>query len=113
MKGMRRIFSTVSGLTLAVMFTIAFTLAAPPAHADEAGYLGRLAAAGVDIPGGDDTRIATGRYVCRLLQMYGHTGTFRSDVSPGDLVRQLMNTFYMSAESADATIQAARAELCP
>lgn len=87
--------------------------AAPAAHADDASYLARVNAAPVAIPVTDHVKVTSGHYICAQLRMYGHTGTYRSGISPGDLVRQLTNTFYYSPEAADVQIQAAQAEICP
>lgn len=95
------------------LFGALVLIAAPAAHADDAGYLGRLNASGVPIPLPDSTRLSSGHYVCAELRMYGHTGTYRAGTSPGDLVRQLTDTFFFSPAAADAVIQAAQAELCP
>lgn len=86
---------------------------APVAHADDAGYLARVNAAPVAIPVADHVKVTSGHYICAQLRMYGHTGTYRSGISPGDLVRQLTNTFYYSPEAAEVQIQAAQTEICP
>lgn len=86
---------------------------APAAHADDASYLARVNAAPVAIPIADHVKVTSGHFVCAQLRMYGHTGTYRSGVSPGDLVRQLTNTFYYSPEAADVQIAAAQSEICP
>ncbi|KAA1429647.1 DUF732 domain-containing protein [Mycolicibacter arupensis] len=88
-------------------------LAAPVARADDASYLARVNAAPVPIPVADHVKVTSGHYICAELRMYGHTGTYRAGISPGDLVRQLTNTFHYSPEAADVQIQAAQAELCP
>lgn len=67
----------------------------------------------VAIPVADHVKATSGHYICAQLRMYGHTGNYRSSISPGDLVRQLTNTFYYSPEAADVQIQAAQAEICP
>ena len=86
---------------------------APVAHADDASYLAQVNAAPVPIPIPDQVKVTSGHYVCAELRMYGHTGTYRAGTSPGDLVRQLTNTFYYSPEAADVQIQAAQSEICP
>ena len=86
---------------------------APAAHADDAGYLARVNSSGVAIPITDQVKVSSGHYICAQLRMYGHTGTYRSGISPGDLVRTLTNTFYYSPEAADVQIAAAQAEICP
>ena len=105
-------FSGIGAIAAAVLAAGALA-AAPAAHADDAGYLARLNAAGVPIPGPDSVRLSTGRYVCAQLHMYNHTGTYRAGTSNGDLIRQLTNTFYFSPEAAQTEIDAAQAELCP
>ncbi|MEB3031908.1 DUF732 domain-containing protein [[Mycobacterium] nativiensis] len=98
----------------APLLAVATVLAgAPLAHADDASYLARVNAAPVAIPVADQVKVTSGHYICAQLRMYGHTGTYRAGISPGDLVRQLTNTFYYSPEAADVQIAAAQSELCP
>ncbi|MGV0625963.1 DUF732 domain-containing protein [Mycolicibacter minnesotensis] len=97
----------------ASLLAAAALAAAPAARADDAGYLARVNAAPVAIPVADDVKVTSGHYVCAQLRMYGHTGTYRSGISPGDLVRQLTSTFHYSPEAAEVQIQAAQAEICP
>ncbi len=97
----------------APVLAVAALAIAPQAHADDASYLARVNTAPVAIPVADHVKVTSGHYVCALLRMYGQTGTYRSGLSAGDLVRQLTNTFYYSPEAADVQIQAAQAELCP
>ncbi|CAJ1494237.1 DUF732 domain-containing protein [[Mycobacterium] kokjensenii] len=97
----------------AVLLAAAALAAAPTASADDASYLARVNASGVAIPVADHVKVTSGHYICAQLRMYGHTGTYRAGVSPGDLVRQLTNTFYYSPAAADVQIAAAQAELCP
>jgi hypothetical protein len=97
----------------APLLTVATLAAAPAAHADDASYLAKVNASPVAIPVADDVKVTSGHYICAQLRMYGHTGTYRSGISPGDLVRQLTNTFYYSPEAADVQIAAAQSELCP
>lgn len=97
-----------------LLAAVALALAvAPAAHADDASYLAQVNASPVAIPIADDVKVSSGHYVCALLRMYGHTGTYRSGLSPGDVVRQLTNTFHYSPEAADVQIAAAQSELCP
>lgn len=95
------------------LLAVAALTAAPAAHADDASYLAKVNAAPVAIPVNDHVKVTSGHYICAQLRMYGHTGTYRSGISPGDLVRQLTNTFYYSPEAADVQIAAAQTELCP
>ncbi|MEB3022900.1 DUF732 domain-containing protein [[Mycobacterium] crassicus] len=98
----------------APLLAVATALAgAPLAHSDDASYLARVNSAPVVIPVADQVKVTSGHYICAQLRMYGHTGTYRAGTSPGDLVRQLTNTFYYSPEAADVQIAAAQAELCP
>lgn len=99
-------------VTLAVLFAVPTFAAAPVAHADDASYLARLNASGVPIPGPDDVRLNTGRYVCGQLRMYTWTGTLRPGSNP-EVVRQLTNVFLYSPAAAQTQIDAAQAELCP
>ncbi|MEO8815642.1 MAG: DUF732 domain-containing protein [Mycobacterium sp.] len=98
---------------LAALFAVATFTVAPAAHADDASYLAMLNASGAPIPGPDNVRLTTGRYVCSQLRMYGNTGTYRAGTSPGDLIRQLTDTFNSSNEAAQIQIDAAQSELCP
>lgn len=77
---------------------------AAPAHADDASYLQKLNASGVDIPVPDNVRLTTGHYICGQLRVY----------TPGyDVRRVLTNTFLFSPEAAQAELDAAQSELCP
>lgn len=107
MGGMHPIVRSAAALVVAAAAT------APTAHADDGSYLAQLNASRVAIPVTDHIKVTSGHYICAQLRMYGHTGTYRSGISPGDLVRQLTNTFYFSPEAADAEIQAAQDQLCP
>lgn len=90
-----------------VLFAAVFavcTVAAGPAHADDASYLQRLNASGVHIPVPDDIRLTTGHYICGQLRVY----------TPGyDVRRVLTNTFRLSPEVAEVELEAAQSELCP
>ena len=97
----------------APLLAVAALTVAPAAHADDASYLAKVNAAPVAIPVADRVKVTSGHYICAQLRMYGHTGTYRSGISPGDLVRQLTNTFYYSPEAADVQIAAAQSEICP
>lgn len=104
----------VTAWIAAPLLAVATVLAAAPAaHADDASYLARVNAAGVAIPVADHVKVTSGHYICAQLRMYGHTGTYRSGISPGDVVRQLTNTFHYSPEAADVQIAAAQSEICP
>lgn len=103
----------VTARIAAPLFAVAALAAAPAVHADDASYLARVNAAPVAIPVADHVKVTSGHYICAELRMYGHTGTYRSGVSPGDLVRTLTNTFYYSPEAADVQIAAAQSEICP
>lgn len=98
---------------IAALLAAAALAAAPAAHADDASYLARVNASPVAIPVTDHVKVTSGHYICSQLRMYGHTGTYRAGTSPGDLVRQLTNTFYFSPEAADVEIEAAQSEICP
>ena len=103
----------VTAWIAALPLAVAALVAAPPAYADDARYLAKVNASGVAVPVTDHVKVTSGHYICAQLRMYGHTGTYRSGISPGDLVRQLTNTFYYSPEAADVQITAAQSELCP
>ncbi|NDJ88269.1 DUF732 domain-containing protein [Mycolicibacter kumamotonensis] len=103
----------VTARIAAPLLAAAALAAAPAAHADDASYLAKVNASPVPIPIADHVKVTSGHYICAQLRMYGHTGTYRAGISPGDLVRQLTNTFYYSPEAADVQITAAQSELCP
>lgn len=103
----------VTARVAAPLIALAALVAAPAAHADDASYLAKVNGAPVAIPVADHIKVTSGHYICAQLRMYGHTGTYRAGISPGDLVRQLTNTFYYSPEAADVQIAAAQSEICP
>lgn len=101
-----------AGIALPLLL-VATLVGAPAAHADDSSYLARVNAAPVAIPVADRIKVDSGHYICAQFRMYNHTGTYRSGISRGDVIRQLTNTFHFSPEAAEVQIDAAQAELCP